>query len=153
MKSYPDVTANLTIAEHVVDVIAEGFDLSIRLTPPPDSSLIVRSLATWRHVLCCSPGYLEQHGPLRQLSDLAGHNCVRHVLYPYENDWRFTDTVGKTVSVRVSGNLISTAGKRFAPRPCAASACFWRRDSWSRTISPQDGWCRCYRTTSPSNSP
>ena len=38
LKSYPDVTANLTIAEHVIDVIAEGFDLSIRLTPLPDSA-------------------------------------------------------------------------------------------------------------------
>lgn len=111
LKSYPDVTANLTIAEHVVDVIAEGFDLSIRLTPPPDSSLIVRSLATWRHVLCCSPDYLEQHGPVRQLAELAGHNCLRHVLYPYENDWHFTDAAGKPVSVRVSGNLVTNSGE------------------------------------------
>ncbi|WP_439922976.1 LysR substrate-binding domain-containing protein [Nitrobacter sp. JJSN] len=111
LRSYPDVTANLTIAEHVVDVIAEGFDLSIRLTPPPDSSLIVRSLATWRHVLCCSPDYMAQHGPLLQLSDLAGRNCLRHALYPYENDWHFTDAAGKTVSVRVSGNLITNSGE------------------------------------------
>lgn len=111
LKSYPDVTANLTIAEHAVDVIAEGFDLSVRLTPPPDSSLIVRSLATWRHVLCCSPEYLTEHGPLLQLADLAGHNCLRHALYPYENDWHFTDTTGKTVSVRVSGNLITNSGE------------------------------------------
>lgn len=111
LKTYPDVTANLTIAEHAVDVIAEGFDLSIRLIPPPDSSLIVRSLATWRHVLCCSPDYLREHGPLRQLSDLAGHNCLRHVLYPYENDWRFTDIAGRTVSVRVTGNLVTNSGE------------------------------------------
>ena len=153
LKSYPPVTANLTIAEHVVDVIAEGFDLSIRLTPPPDSSLIVRSLATWRHVLCGWPGYLAQHGSLRQLSDLAGHNCLRHVLYPYDNDWRFTDTADKTASVQISGNLISNSGETLRIAACVASACFWRQDSWSRTISPQGDWCRCCRTTSPSNSP
>ena len=50
-----------------VDMIDEGFDVAVRLAPPPDSSLIVRSLATWRHVLCCSHGYLEQHGRLQQL--------------------------------------------------------------------------------------
>ncbi|MBN9007954.1 MAG: LysR family transcriptional regulator [Rhizobiales bacterium] len=111
LKSYPEVKADLTIAERVVDVIAEGFDLSIRLTPPPDSSLIVRSLATWRHVLCCSPGYLEQHGPLQHLAELAGRNCLRHVLYPYENDWHFADAAGKTVSVRVSGNLLTNSGE------------------------------------------
>lgn len=111
LKSYPEVKADLTIAERVVDVIAEGFDLSIRLTPPPDSSLIVRSLATWRHVLCCSPGYLEQHGPLQHLTELAGRNCLRHVLYPYENDWHFADAAGKAVSVRVSGNLLTNSGE------------------------------------------
>jgi DNA-binding transcriptional LysR family regulator len=111
LKSYPEVKADLTIAERVVDVIAEGFDLSIRLTPPPDSSLIVRSLATWRHVLCCSPDYLKQHGPLQHLAELAGRNCLRHVLYPYENEWHFADAAGKAVSVRVSGNLLTNSGE------------------------------------------
>ena len=59
LKRYPEVKVDLTIGERTVDMIDEGYDLAIRLTPPPDSSLIVRSLATWRHVLCCSPGYLE----------------------------------------------------------------------------------------------
>src|SRR5260370_23255016 len=56
---YPDVKVDLTMGERTVDMIDEGFDVAVRLTPPPDSSLIVRSLATWRHVLCCSPAYLE----------------------------------------------------------------------------------------------
>jgi DNA-binding transcriptional LysR family regulator len=85
--------------------------VAIRLTPPPDSSLIVRSLATWRHVLCCSPGYLDQHGPPRQLADLADHNCVRHALYPFEDEWRFLDRKGAPASVRVSGNLVSNSGE------------------------------------------
>jgi DNA-binding transcriptional LysR family regulator len=111
LKLYPEVKVDLTIGERTVDMIDEGFDLAIRLTPPPDSSLIVRSLATWRHVLCCSPGYIEQHGPLRQLSELADHNCLRHALYPYEDEWRFVDRNGAPASVRVSGNLISNSGE------------------------------------------
>src|SRR5216684_4735981 len=109
--SYPDVKVDLTIGERTIDLIDEGFDVAIRLTPPPDSSLIVRSLATWRHVLCCSPDYLEKHGPLRQLDELANHNCVRHVLYPFEDEWRFVDRKGTPASVRVSGNLISNSGE------------------------------------------
>lgn len=111
LKLYPEVKVDLTIGERTVDMIDEGFDLAIRLTPPPDSSLIVRSLATWRHVLCCSPGYIEQHGPLRQLSELADHNCLRHELYPYEDEWRFVDRNDAPASVRVSGNLISNSGE------------------------------------------
>ena len=54
LAAYPDVKVDLTMGERAIDMIDEGFDVAIRLTPPPDSSLIVRSLATWRHVLCCS---------------------------------------------------------------------------------------------------
>jgi DNA-binding transcriptional LysR family regulator len=110
LSSYPGVTVDLNMGERAIDMIDEGFDVAIRLTPPPDSSLIVRSLATWRHVLCCSPAYLEKHGPLRQLSELANHNCVRHVLYPYQDEWRFVDRKATPASVRISGNLVSNSG-------------------------------------------
>jgi DNA-binding transcriptional LysR family regulator len=109
--SHPEVKVDLTIGERTIDLIDEGYDLAIRLTPPPDSSLIVRSLATWRHVLCCSPAYLEQHGPPRQLAELSEHNCVRHALYPFGDEWRFVDRKGMPASVRVSGNLTSNSGE------------------------------------------
>jgi len=108
--AYPEVQGELTMGERTIDMIDEGFDVAVRLTPLPDSSLIVRSLATWRHVLCCSPTYLEQHGPFQQLSELADHNCVRHVLYPYGDDWHFVDRKGAPASVRISGNLVSNSG-------------------------------------------
>ena len=111
LKSYPGVTVDLSMGERTIDLIDEGYDVAIRLTPPPDSSLIVRSLATWRHVLCCSPAYLEKHGPLQQLSELAEHNCVRHVLYPFDDGWHFVDRKGNPASVRVSGNLIANSGE------------------------------------------
>jgi DNA-binding transcriptional LysR family regulator len=111
LKSYPDVKVDLNMGERPIDLIDEGFDVAIRLTPPPDSSLIVRSLATWRHVLCCSPFYLEKHGRLQQLSELSEHNCVRHPLYPFGDEWHFVDRKGMSATVRVSGNLISNSGE------------------------------------------
>src|SRR5439155_3945719 len=109
LAAYPDVKVDLTMGERTIDMIDEGYDVAIRLTPPPDSSLIVRSLATWRHVLCCSPGYIDKHGRPQQLSELANHNCVRHALYPYEDEWRFVDREDTPTSVRVSGNLFSNS--------------------------------------------
>jgi DNA-binding transcriptional LysR family regulator len=110
LKSYPEVKVDLSMGERSIDLVDEGFDLAVRLTPPPDSSLIARSLATWRHVLCCSPGYLDKHGPLRQLAEVADHNCIRHALYPFE-EWRFVDRKGVPASVRASGNLMSNSGE------------------------------------------
>ncbi|MDB5655670.1 MAG: transcriptional regulatory protein [Tardiphaga sp.] len=108
--SYPEVQIELIMGEREIDLIDEGFDLAIRMTPPPDSSLIVRKLATWRHVLCCSPAYLEKHGPIAHLTDLTGHNCTRHIAYPYRDEWRFIDPEGEPASVRISGNLVSNSG-------------------------------------------
>jgi DNA-binding transcriptional LysR family regulator len=111
LASYPNVMIDLTMGEREIDMIDEGFDLAIRLTPPPDSGLIVRSLATWRHVLCCSPAYLEKHEPPRQLSELTDHNCLRHVLYPFGDDWHFLDPDDTPASIRVSGNLTTNSGE------------------------------------------
>ena len=111
LATYPEVKVDLTMGERTIDMIEEGFDLAIRLTPPPDSSLIVRSLATWRHVLCCSHGYLEQHGRPQQLSELAEHNCVRHVNYPYRTNGASPIAEGTPAAVKVSGNLITNSGE------------------------------------------
>ena len=111
LASYPDVKVDQTMGERSIDLIDEGIDLAVRLAPPPDSSLVVRSLATWRHVLCCSPAYLEKYGPPEQLSELAERNCVRHVLYQYGDDWHFVDRNGTPASVRVSGNLVTNSGE------------------------------------------
>jgi DNA-binding transcriptional LysR family regulator len=110
LAAYPDVKVDLVIGERNVDLIDENFDLAVRMTPAPDSSLIVRSLATWRHVLCCSHGYVEKHGKPEQIADLAERNCIRHVNYPYGDEWRFVDRKGAPATVRVSGNLISNSG-------------------------------------------
>jgi DNA-binding transcriptional LysR family regulator len=111
MSSYPEMKVDLSIGERNVDLIDENFDIAVRMIPPPDSSLIVRSLATWRHVLCCSHGYIEKHGRPEHLADLAERNCLRHVSYPYGDEWRFVDRKGVPASVRIAGNLVSNSGE------------------------------------------
>ncbi len=111
LSTYPEVKLDLSMGERAIDLIDEGIDIAIRLTPPTESSLIVRSLATWRHVLCCSPAYIEKYGRPQQLSELAERNCVRHMLYPYADEWRFIDRKGTSAGVRISGNLITNSGE------------------------------------------
>jgi DNA-binding transcriptional LysR family regulator len=110
LELYPDASVELTMGERMVDLVEEGYDLAIRPTPPPDSSLIVRQLATWRAILCCSPGYLEAHGPPSQLGDLVRCNCLRYAFYPFD-EWRFTGPGGEPASVRVSGNLLTNSAE------------------------------------------
>lgn len=111
LSTHPEVKVDLRMGEGDIDLIEEGYDLALRMTPPPDSSLIVRSLATWRHVLCCSHGYIEKHGRVQRLDELAEHNCGRHLNYPFGDEWRFIDRKGAPASVRISGSLVTNSGE------------------------------------------
>lgn len=106
-----EAAVDLTIGERMVDLVEEGFDLAIRPVPPPDSSLVVRRLASWRHVLCCSPTYLERHAPPCLPADLVTHNCLRYALYPFGDAWRFTGPHGDPLSVQVTGNLVTNSAE------------------------------------------
>jgi DNA-binding transcriptional LysR family regulator len=69
---------------------------------------MVRRLADWRYVLCCSPSYLETHPEPASPADLSNHNCIRYAFCPFGDEWRFTDPDGGPLAVRVAGNLVTS---------------------------------------------
>jgi DNA-binding transcriptional LysR family regulator len=104
----PEVSVDLRRGDQMIDLLEEEFDLAIRTNVPPDSSLMVRRLANWRLVLCCSPSYLETHPEPASPADLSAHNCIRYAYYPYGDEWRFTNPAAEAVAVRIAGNLITS---------------------------------------------
>lgn len=111
LAAHPELNVELTMGETSVDLIGEGIDVAVRMTTPPDSSLIVRSLATWRHVLCCSPAYIAAHGSVAQLAELSERNCFRHANYPFGSEWRFMHRDGHAATVAIAGNLLTNSGE------------------------------------------
>jgi DNA-binding transcriptional LysR family regulator len=124
LATYPDVTIDMHFGERPVDMIEEGYDLAIRTSLPPDSSLISRHLAGWRHVLVCSPGYLETYEAPRHPGDLARHNCLRYPFYPFGDDWRFTGPDGVTVTGRANGNLLANSAETLRQACLAGTGLF-----------------------------
>ncbi|WP_168879870.1 LysR family transcriptional regulator [Rhizobium sp. P28RR-XV] len=108
---YPLVTIDLRTGERAVDMVEEGYDLVIRTLSLHDDNLITRRLTPWRHILVCSPEYLENHPVPRAPADLAGHNCLRYTYYPYGDNWHFLDPHGERVSVKIGGNVVTTSGE------------------------------------------
>ena len=111
LSSYPKATIDLTVGENMVDMVEEGYDLIVRVRTPPDSSLIVRTLTPWRHIVCCSPAYLVSHPAPRCPQDLADHNCLQIPFYAFGDEWRFQGPDGKTESVHVHGNFMTTSAE------------------------------------------
>jgi DNA-binding transcriptional LysR family regulator len=107
---HPDVSIELVLNDRFVDLVDEGFDVSIRIGQLPDSTLIARKLVDTQTVLCASPLYLEQHGEPRLPSDLAGHNCLIYPLAGSRGEWRFFDSSGVEEAVQVSGRFVANSG-------------------------------------------
>ncbi|HLN08921.1 MAG TPA: LysR family transcriptional regulator [Xanthobacteraceae bacterium] len=108
VKRHPDVGVELVISDRMVDLVEEGYDLSIRVTPIPDSSLIVRRLASYHLVVCAAPEYLAARGAPRQPSDLSHHNCLVFSQSPWDSEWRFAGPGGEQ-RIQVSGNMRSNS--------------------------------------------
>src|SRR3546814_2650987 len=73
---HPAVEIELTLSDARHDLIAEGFDLALRIASLDDSSLLARTIAPVAASVIASPAYLERHGTPRHPLDLAGHRLV-----------------------------------------------------------------------------
>lgn len=108
---YPSLRVHLELLDRPVDMLAEGFDLDIRIGGPPEPNLIVKPIARNRRILCASPSYLEKHGMPASLSELGRHCCIvnRERDLPF-GTWRLQG--GKGIeAVKVSGPLSANNGE------------------------------------------
>jgi DNA-binding transcriptional LysR family regulator len=105
---YPDVSISMTMTDRMVDLVEEGFDLAIRTFATPDSSLIIRRIATYRLLVCGSPDYFARRGMPQQPSDLVNHNCLIYAYAPKGSEWSFEGPDG-VEKIPVSGNMHSNS--------------------------------------------
>lgn len=109
MTKYPDVELDITLADRIVDLVEEGYDLAVRIARLPNSSLVSKKLASTRMVLCASPSYLRKHGKPKHPSDLAQHPVLSYSLLATGDQWDFEGPEGK-VSVTVRPIMRTNSG-------------------------------------------
>lgn len=101
MRRYPDVELDVALADRVVDIVEEGFDLAVRVSRGGSTSLSARKLASSRNVVCASPGYLLRHPPPKVPADLRDHACLGYTYAHTADEWHFAGPDGAPGSVRV----------------------------------------------------
>ncbi|HBC7435789.1 LysR family transcriptional regulator [Enterobacter bugandensis] len=79
-QQYPRVKVELNITNRNVDLIAEGFDLAIRLGQMPDSGFVARKLQDAALLLVASPAYLRRMGMPQTLDELQQHTCLPFIM-------------------------------------------------------------------------
>jgi DNA-binding transcriptional LysR family regulator len=88
---FPAISFELDLSPRSVDLVAERFDVAVRMGPLPDSPLFARKLGVSPIGLYASPGYLAGAPALRRPADLAVHDCLRlHGAQGRPSTWSFS---------------------------------------------------------------
>ena len=78
MALHPEVSLELDLSPRRVDLVAENFDIAVRMGELPDDALLAaRRITVFSTGLYASPGYLLEHGDPASPEALAQHGALR----------------------------------------------------------------------------
>ncbi len=89
LRVYPEISARLLLADHVINLIDDQVDVAIRIGLLADSSMVATRLGSIGWVTCASPDYLESRGVPRSPGELVDHDCVMFEGLYSNNAWSF----------------------------------------------------------------
>lgn len=107
LRRYPDTNVDLVTEGRLVDIVADGFDLGVRVAGLVPSDMIAVPLGRpQRYAVVASPEYFRDRDEPRAPPDLLKHNCIR-VRLPDGSiyRWRF-EKAGETAQIDVRGPII-----------------------------------------------
>ncbi|SDY34236.1 transcriptional regulator, LysR family [Jannaschia faecimaris] len=111
LHEYPDITVNMVLDNRYVELISEGFDLSVRIGDLEDSSLRARKLAETHRQMIASPAYLEEYGRPQRIDDLNEHKLLHYSNQSNGSVWKLTAPSGEKRQVRSAGWLTVNDGQ------------------------------------------
>ncbi len=98
MAAHPGIVVDLALDDRTHDLVAEGFDVAVRVGPrPADSSLVSRVLGSSRTVVAGAPALLDSHGRPRTVEDFARYPCLVYSNRSADEQWRFDTPAGPRV--------------------------------------------------------
>ncbi|MEQ8609447.1 MAG: LysR family transcriptional regulator [Parvibaculum sp.] len=106
MARYPELTVDLVLNDRRINLIEEGFDVSLRISALTDSSLIARQLAPVERYIVGSPSYFEKHGVPKRPADLAGHDFMLYTLLSRPNILEMENAKGEKEQVELKGRFL-----------------------------------------------
>jgi DNA-binding transcriptional LysR family regulator len=89
MARYPEIQLDVSFSDEISDLVAEGFDLAMRISSLADSSLLARRLCGVRILLVGAPAYFEAHGRPSHPRELAAHRALLYANSRGGDAWRF----------------------------------------------------------------
>lgn len=113
LAAHPGIEVELHLSDARVDIVAEGFDVALRIAELPDSSLRARRLCGIAAHFVAAPAYLDRHGIPGHPSDLSAHRLLGYT--NITGPWRFAGPGGAEVFVKPGGPLSANSGEALLP--------------------------------------
>ena len=149
LPKFPDIKVEISSDNRFIDIVAERFDIGVRLGADVARDMIaVRLAPDMRLVVVGSPDYLERHSRPRTPQDLTEHDCICMRLPSHGGllPWEFKRR-GKTVNAHVNGRLVFNSSDMIVSAALAGQGLAWVRDdavnghvAAGRLVSVLDDW-------------
>lgn len=108
LSQHPDLEIDVILDDRMIDLVAEGIDMSLRMGELTDSIATARKLASSRRSVLATPAYLKRCSVPQTPADLAQHQAV--VYSQASSGWIFRR--GSTeISVSVHGRVRVSAAE------------------------------------------
>jgi len=108
LKANPDLEIDVILDDRVIDLVAEGVDMALRMGELPDSAAVARKLASSRRSVIATPAYLERCGVPQTPAELGSHQAL--IYSQASSGWTFKRGSAET-SVSVYGRVRVSAAE------------------------------------------
>jgi DNA-binding transcriptional LysR family regulator len=106
LKRHREVSAELRLADRVINLVEEGVDLAVRIGHLPDSSLVARHVGDMRRIMVASPGYLKSRGEPKKPQDIEAHEAIQSGANAGLAEWRFVEA-GNEIRLNYTPRLVT----------------------------------------------
>jgi len=110
MRENPGVVVDLDFSDRVVDLVAEGFEIALRIGALRDSTLIARKLVDVRVVVCAAPSLLAEHGTPDHPDQLKDWPALCYTGSERPDIWRYRAPDGSDGSVTMQVRMLANNG-------------------------------------------
>ena len=106
LERYPEVQLEIELDNRQVDIVAEGFDVAVRLGKLEDSTLVSKKLGSSFATLVASPKYLESAGVPKHPKELAAHRLIAMGASPSFGRWDLEGPRNSRVTIDSTGATV-----------------------------------------------
>jgi DNA-binding transcriptional LysR family regulator len=153
LPKYPDISIEISSDNRFTDIVADRFDIGVRLGGDVAKDMIaVRMAPDMRMAVVASPAYFAHHPRPTTPQDLTAHDCVSLRLPTHSGlmSWEFKRR-GRSVNAHVTGRLVFNGSDLMVAAALTGHGLIWVPDdivrehvAAGRLITVLDEWAMTY---------